>query len=150
MLIQHEIDLGGGAHCRRNRKPRRTTNCVLHSLGSLEDEIGEKVQGDMSKPRKVHCKSEWKRAQDVANCIHSDKAQEKDMTFWQTKSLAIIDYTTVPPDCIERVISKKSETIFCLSDSLHQGQLREYFSKMLGISCSSNSSSRVIWKLTGN
>ena len=35
MLIQFEVSLGGGAHCREKRKQRRTTNCVLHSPGSL-------------------------------------------------------------------------------------------------------------------
>ena len=35
MLIQFEVNLGGGTHCWEKRKPRRATDCVLHSLGSL-------------------------------------------------------------------------------------------------------------------
>ena len=35
VLIQLEIHFGSGTRCREKRKPRRTTNCGLHSLGSL-------------------------------------------------------------------------------------------------------------------
>ena len=31
------------------------------------------------------------------------------MAFWQTKSHAIITDNTVPPDCLERVISQRGE-----------------------------------------
>ena len=64
----------------------------------------------MSKPRTVHHKTEWQRAQDAVYWIHLAKAQEQCITFLQTKSHAISAHKTVPLDCIERVISQKGET----------------------------------------
>ena len=74
------------------------------------NEIEETIQGGMSKRRKAHNKTECKRAQDAVHWIHLARAQEKGITFWQTKSHAIIAHKTVLPDCIERVISQKGET----------------------------------------
>ena len=63
-------------------------------------EIEEKIQGDLSKPRKVHNETKWKRAQDAVYWPRHKKRE----------SHAFIAYKTVPPDCIERVISQKGET----------------------------------------
>ena len=81
LFIQLEVHLGGVAHRRWKRITRRETKCVLHSTGSLADEIEEEFQGDLSKPRKVHNKTAWKRAQDAVYWIHLAKEQEKGKTF---------------------------------------------------------------------
>ena len=67
-------------------------------------------KGDMSKPRKVHYKTEWKRTQDAVYCIHLAKAQDKGITFWQTESNVSIAYKSVSPDCIDGVMYQKGET----------------------------------------
>ena len=64
------------------RNPRRTTNCVHHSLDPWRNAIEEHIQGDMSKPRKVHHKTEWKRAQENRALGPSARAQENGITFW--------------------------------------------------------------------
>ena len=40
------------------------------------------------------------------------RQRKKDITFWQTKSHAVVAHKTVPPACIERVISQEGETTF--------------------------------------
>ena len=47
------------------------------------------------------------------------RPKEEGISFWQTKSHATITYSTVPPDCIERVISQRGEkTIYQRSSTL--------------------------------
>ena len=53
--------------------------------------------------------SKWTHSQDAVYWIHLAKAQEKGRTLWQTRSHAIIVHDSVPPDCIEKVISEKGE-----------------------------------------
>ena len=57
-------------------------------------EIEEEFHADLTKPRNVLCKTEWKHAQDAVYCIHFGRAQEKGTAFWQTNSHAIIAYCT--------------------------------------------------------
>ena len=45
----------------------------------------KKIDGDSSKPRKIHHQSKWKYSQDAVYWIRLAKAQEKGLTFWQTK-----------------------------------------------------------------
>ena len=91
-----------------SREGRQTV--FFTPLDPWRDETEETFQGDLSKPREVHHKTEWKRAQDAVYWIHLAKALEKSITFWQTKSHVIFAHETVPPDCIERVISQNGET----------------------------------------
>ena len=58
---------------------------------------------------KVHYHSEWKTHQDVVHWIILARAQEKGLQFWQTRSHAIIVYSSVPADSIYKVISQKGE-----------------------------------------
>ena len=60
-------------------------------------------------PEKFTTKQGWKHSQNAVYWIHLGRAQEKGIAFWQTKSHAIITNSTVPPDCIERVISQRGE-----------------------------------------
>ena len=62
------------------------------------------------------------------------------LTFWQTKSHAIIAHKTVPPDCIEGVISQKVETSLYQRHSTPRPPPRIILS-VLGIS-----NSKVIWE----
>ena len=92
------------------------------------------------KPRKVHYKTKWKGNQDAVYWIHFAKAREKCITFWQTKSHAIIAHKTVPPDCIEGVISQKVETSLYQRHSTPRPHPRIIL-KVPGIS-----NSKVIWE----
>ena len=76
---------------------------------------------DLTQPRKVHCITGWKYSQNVVYWIHLDRAQEKGIAFWQTKSHAFVKNSTVPPDFIERVVSQRGEmTIYQNSSSKRQ------------------------------
>ena len=72
----------------------------------------EEFDGDLSKPRKVHCKSKWKHTQDAVNWIHMAKAQEKGLTFWQTRSHAIFVHDSVPADCIEKIFENRENSLY--------------------------------------
>ena len=111
MFIQLEVNLGDGTHWWEKRKPIKTTDCLLHSPGSLVKRVWRKS--------KVTCRNQERyTSRLIGNAlktpciywIHQARAQEKNVTFWQTKSHAIIAYKTVPPDCIERVTSQKDAT----------------------------------------
>ena len=106
MLIQLEIHLGGGVHCRWERKPRRATDTVFFTpLDPWRDEIEEEFLGDLSKPRQVHLKTQWKHAQDAVYCIHLAKAREKGFTSWQTRSHTVIAFS------FSEVVSPSGEAI---------------------------------------
>ena len=91
--------IGGGKESREGRQ-----TVFFTPLAPRREEIEEDFKHDLSKPRKVHHKTDGKRAQDAVYWIHLAN------TFWQTISHAIIACKTVPPDCIERMIFQKGET----------------------------------------
>ena len=74
--------------------------------------IEEKSKVTCRNQERYTYKTEWKGAQDAVCWIHLAKAQEKGMhnILVHKKSHAIIAHKTVPLDCIEGVISQKSET----------------------------------------
>ena len=76
----------------------------------MSDEPGEEYP-DLSKLRKVHCKSKWKIIQEAICWINLSKAQEKGLKFWQTRSDAIIFYDSVPVDRIERVVNTRTQKV---------------------------------------
>ena len=84
------------------------TNCILHST-PCGDEVEEKFEGGLSKPRKVHFKTKWKLSQKAVYWIPLARAQEKGLQFWRTRSRAIVVYDSLPLDCIERVMSEHGE-----------------------------------------
>ena len=59
---------------RKESREGRQTVGFTH-LDPWRNEIEEQFQGDMSKPRRVHCKTEWKRVQDAMYWIHLAGAQ---------------------------------------------------------------------------
>ena len=105
ILFKLKINLGGGAHRRRkSREGRQGEGTPLGPWGRLKNNS------------KVSCRNQGRHTfrlggSALAVCkTHLAKTQEEGVTFWQTKSNAIIAYKTVPLDSIERVISQKGET----------------------------------------
>ena len=76
--------LAGGKDTKEGRETVFYT--VLDPLGNEPDEEYE----DLSKPRKVQYKSKWRVTQDAIYWINLRKAQDQELTFWQTRSHAII------------------------------------------------------------
>ena len=102
--------LGSGliAGGRESKQGRQTVFFApLNPFGSNPDE--EKLSGDLSNPRKVHYEGKWKTNQDAVYWINLARAQDKGLQFWQTRSHAIIVCSSVPADCIYKVISQRGE-----------------------------------------
>ena len=87
MLVQFEVNLGGGIHCWVKRKPRRTTNCVLHSPGSL-------VKRDWRNKSNVTCRNQERYTARLSGNAHNTPcvgsiwpgAREKRHNFWANKN----------------------------------------------------------------
>ena len=109
MLSQFGIHTECGTHRRRARRSRHQTHSILHTIEPMGCTEEEEYCDDLTKPRKVHNKPGWKHSQNAVYWIHLWRAQETGIAFWQTKSHAIITNSTVPPECIERVITQRSE-----------------------------------------
>ena len=127
---------------------RETRHAVLFTplnpWGTEEGEEEEEYCDDLTMPRKFHHKTGWKHSQNAVYWIHLGRAQEKGMACWQTMSHALTTNSTVPPDCIERVISQRGEmTIYQRSSAPTLAPVKKIFFKMLGMGNSSNSSSRM-------
>ena len=76
--------------------------------GSTEEEE-EEYCCDLTKPSKFHHKAGWKHSQKAAYWIHMGEHRRKALRCGKRKPHAIITNRTVPPDCIERVISQCGE-----------------------------------------
>ena len=70
----------------------------------------EEPSVDLSKPRKVHYHCKWQNTQNAVHWVSLARAQDKGLRFWQTRSHAVIVYTSVPADCY-KVISQKGDRI---------------------------------------
>ena len=55
----------------------------------------------------------WKRHQDVENWVDINLAFEKGLTFYQTRSNAIILQETLPAYCIPKVVRMETGDVFC-------------------------------------
>ena len=81
---------------------------------TADDPIGEnwvdhEKELDMSRPRYAKCKHVWKVAQDVEYWVDDiNRAQKMGLKFYQIMSKAITHHDTLPPVCIERVVSKRN------------------------------------------
>ena len=69
------------------------------------------------------------------------RAQHKGLRLWQTRSHAVIVYSSVPADCIYKVISQNKEKELYLRDARRLVQHQRSYSRVHG-SRSSNSSSK--------
>ena len=69
------------------------------ALDPLGDELDQEYQ-DSPKPRKVQYKSKWKVTQDAIFWINLRKAQDEGLTFWQTRSHAVILYDSVSDEAM--------------------------------------------------
>ena len=63
---------------------------------------------DVTKPRVAVYKQNWKRHQKTVYWCNLRVAQKKGLTFYQTRSNAIILHNTVPAPCIEKVVAMSS------------------------------------------
>ena len=76
-----------------------------------ENLVDQEGEHDMSQPGCARYKHVWKVARDGVYWVGSVRAQRMGLKFYQTRSNAIILRDTLPPTCIERVVSRKNREI---------------------------------------
>ena len=97
------------AGVRESKEGRQTTFFTpLNPFGDNPDEEGP--CDELPKPRKVHNHNKWKSRQDAVSV--EPEHRSKGLQFWQTRSHAIIVYSSVPADCLYKVVSQKGERTF--------------------------------------
>ena len=70
---------------------------------------------DVTQPRVIPYKTKWMVYQNAVYCANLPVALKKGLTYYQTRSNAIILHDSVPADCIARVVNMKSKEILCES-----------------------------------
>ena len=78
----------------------------------FETEPGEILTSDdFTKPRMEHYRSKWRPSRDAVHWVNLARAQDEGVQCWQTRSNAIVVYSSVPPECIYKVISPGGERV---------------------------------------
>ena len=93
------------------RHTRGEMVCVT-PLNPRSTEEEEDCCRDLTTPSKILFKTDWMHSQNAVYWIHLGRTQQKGKALWQTKAHAPITNSTVPLDCIERVISQRGEMTF--------------------------------------
>ena len=86
-LLHRELDPTSRAR-RRSEGHKRRATVFFTPLDPFGDDTEEEFNDDLSKPRKVHYKSEWKVSQDKVNWINLRKAQEKGLQLVEQGKLS--------------------------------------------------------------
>ena len=66
---------------------------------------------DVTKPRIALYQQNWRKHQNTVCWINFSVAQKKGLTFYQSRSNAIIIHNTLPAACIEKVVVMNSEEV---------------------------------------
>ena len=101
-------------HRRCRGHERRTADGILHALGHFRWWNRRGIRW-LIEVKKVHCKNWWKGFSGCSLAGHfgeKKKTQEKRTQFWQTRSHAIILHDSVPPGCVEKVVSLGGDKIW--------------------------------------
>ena len=106
----------------------------------------EQEELDLTKPRLAACKQTWKVHQDAVCWVDICRAQRMGLKFYQTRSNAIILHDTLPPICIEKVVSMKTVEVLYTKTSKSPRpapkiSLRAYWQKDWNSDAASSSSS---------
>ena len=102
----HSITNSGLIAGGRNASKERQT-AFFTVVNPMAGDLHEQTEFDMTKPRVAIYKQTWKVHQDAVYWVNISLAQRKGLTFYQTRSNAIILYDNLPPFCIEKVVSLK-------------------------------------------
>ena len=94
----------------RTSKYGRQTVFFAHLNPILETEPLEILTNDdFAKPRMEHCRSKWRRSQDAVNFVNLARVQDEGLQICQTRWNAIVLSSSVPLECIYKVISRNGE-----------------------------------------
>ena len=91
----------------QNSSKRQTVFFLPIDLRDREQKDPEKI--DLNAPRGAqHLHNAWKKHQDTENWFDIDLANRNGLTFYQTRSNAIILQGTLPDYCIPKVVRLKT------------------------------------------
>ena len=106
-IINHGLIPGG-----QNSSKRQTVFLLLFDPRGKGHEDPEKI--DLNVPRHAqHLHSAWKKHQDAVYWVDINLAIRKGLTFYQTRSNAIILQGTLPAYCIPKVVRLKTGEVLC-------------------------------------
>ena len=88
------------------KKGRQTV--FFTAVNPMHTHLHKQRNYDVTKPRVAVYKQNWKRHQKTVYWCKLRVAQKKGLTFYQTRSNAIILHNTVPAPCIEKVVAMSS------------------------------------------
>ena len=95
----------------RNASTERQT-VFFTAVNPMEVHLHEQKEFDLTKPRVAVYKEKWKVHRDAVYWVKFRCARRKGLTFYQTRSNAIILCDTLPSFCVERVVSRKTQEVF--------------------------------------
>ena len=106
-IINNGLILGG-----QNSSKRQTVFFLLIDPRDKDHEDPEHI--DFSAPRRAqYLHSAWKKHQDPVFWVDIDLAIKEGLTFYQTRSNAIIPQGTLPAYCIPKVVRLKAGEVLC-------------------------------------
>ena len=107
----HSIINNGLIPWSQNSSKRQTVFCLPIDPRDKEHKDPEKI--DLSVPRRAqYLHNAWKKQQDAVYWVDIDLAIRKGLTFYQTRSNAIILQGTLPACCIPKVVRLKTGEVW--------------------------------------
>ena len=95
----------GGTSLKRGRQA-----VFFTTVKTMEDVYGiEETPGDLTKPRIAPYTNTWKRFQNTVFWCNLELAQERGLQFYQTRSHAVVLYSTLLAVCIEKAVCMKTQ-----------------------------------------
>ena len=95
----------------RQKSSRDRQTVFFTAVNPLATRCQEQKEVDLTKLRFAADKQQWKVHQNSVYWVDIRLAQRKGLKFFQTKWNAIILYDTLPPICIERLVSTKTQEV---------------------------------------
>ena len=74
-----------------------------------DDQSMEEIRCDLDKPTIAPYKNTWRPHQKYSVLVQLKLAQKRGLHFYQTRSHAIVVYSTLPAICIEKAVSMKTK-----------------------------------------
>ena len=105
--------LGSGIISGGKEEDKARQAVFLTPLNPFEkDPEGETPHSEYTVLQKAPYETNWKRNQDAVSWVRLKEAQGQGLEFWQTISVAIMTYVTIPGDCIDRVTAQNRDRVF--------------------------------------
>ena len=104
--------IASGLIAGRKNSERDRQTLLFRVVNPLDRYYYEQKELDLTKSRLAAYKYKWKIHQDAVYWVDIRRAHRMGLTFFQTRSNAIIPYDSLPSSCIEKVVSMKTKEVF--------------------------------------